>query len=87
MVLNEAGLKLPDEMSVVGFDDLLLPRILHPQLTVMAQPMEELGVAAAALLLKRIEKKSTDKVEHVVLKTKLLEGNSVMELPLAAVKN
>ena len=85
--LNEAGLKLPDEMSVVGFDDLLLPRILHPQLTVMAQPMEELGVAAAALLLKRIEKKSTDKVEHVVLKTKLLEGNSVMELPLAAVKN
>lgn len=86
MALNEAGLKLPDEMSIVGFDDLLLPRILHPQLTVMAQPMEELGVAAASLLLKRIEKKTTDKVEHIVLETKLLEGNSVMELPCAAVK-
>ena len=79
MALNEIGARLPEEMSIVGFDDLLLPRILHPQLTVMAQPMEQLGTEAAALLLKRIEKR-TDFPEHVVLQAKLLEGNSVMDM-------
>lgn len=79
MALNEMGARLPDDMSIVGFDDLLLPRILHPQLTVMAQPMEALGTTAAEMLLKRIEKK-TEYPEHVVLTAKLLEGNSVKEI-------
>ena len=79
MALNEEHVKYPEEMSIVGFDDLILPSILHTQLTVMSQPMEKMGRAAASLLLKRIHGKKSAKPEHIIFDAVLLGGNSGSE--------
>ncbi len=80
MALNEDNIKYPEEISIVGFDDLILPSILHTQLTVMSQPMEKMGRAAASLLLKRIHGKKSVKPEHIIFDATLLRGNSVIDL-------
>jgi LacI family transcriptional regulator/LacI family repressor for deo operon, udp, cdd, tsx, nupC, and nupG len=48
-------LRIPDQISLVGFDDLPLAAVFNPPLTVVRQPAYEVGRSAAELLLKRIE--------------------------------
>ena len=54
-VIRERGLRLPDDISLVGFDDVTWMEMVSPALTVVAQPTEELGRRAARLFLRRIE--------------------------------
>lgn len=49
--LREAGLRVPDDVAVVGFDDLPMARHTEPPLTTVRQPMREMGRAAARMLL------------------------------------
>lgn len=48
------GLRLPDDLSVVGFDDIALAAYCSPPLTTVAQPKHQLGAVAAGMLLARI---------------------------------
>ena len=52
--LRAAGLRVPADVSVVGFDDVPIARHLDPPLTTMRQPMQELGALAVALLIERL---------------------------------
>jgi len=52
--LIEAGYRLPEDMSVVGFDDIEISRYLVPPLTTVAQPTREIGARAVKLLLQLI---------------------------------
>jgi LacI family transcriptional regulator len=54
MALREAGLHVPDDVAVVGFDDIPFARLVDPPLTTIAQYPERLGARAAELLLERI---------------------------------
>jgi DNA-binding LacI/PurR family transcriptional regulator len=54
-VLHRAGLRLPDDMSLVGFDDVAWMDMVTPGITVVAQPAVDLGRRAASLLLRRME--------------------------------
>jgi DNA-binding LacI/PurR family transcriptional regulator len=47
--------RIPEEMAVVGFDDMEWARILTPPLTAVAQPGYDLGVAAGQLVLRRLQ--------------------------------
>jgi DNA-binding LacI/PurR family transcriptional regulator len=49
--LREAGIQPGKDFFVVGFDDVLLARVISPSLTTIRQPMRQLGVAAASLLM------------------------------------
>ena len=53
--LAELGLRVPDDVSVAGFDDTLVARIAIPQLTSVRQPLREMGGKAVDLLLARIK--------------------------------
>lgn len=53
--IHEAGLRIPQELSIVSFDDVRWAEYLVPPLTVVAQPTEALGQAAAELLFRCLE--------------------------------
>ncbi len=53
--LREAGLRVPGDVAVVGFDDIPVARLITPRLTTVAQFQENLGVRAAEMLLERLD--------------------------------
>jgi LacI family transcriptional regulator len=59
--LREAGVRVPDDMAVVGYDDIDFAAMLSPSLTSVRQPKYELGASATRLLLEEI---SDDDHEH-----------------------
>jgi LacI family transcriptional regulator len=52
---NELGVRVPDDLAVIGFDDIALAALIQPALTTVRQDMEELGRAAAEGLIRMIE--------------------------------
>lgn len=57
--LQEAGLRLPYDLSLVSFDDVRWARYVDPPLTVIAQPLKQMGEAAAELLLQQLAGRKT----------------------------
>lgn len=55
--LQEAGLNVPGDVSVLGFDDIYAAAFLNPALTTIRQPLFEMGSLAARTLLERLTKK------------------------------
>ncbi|MEW5816024.1 MAG: LacI family DNA-binding transcriptional regulator [Spirochaetota bacterium] len=53
--IKDTGLNIPDDISIVGFDDDLLSRYLHPPLTSVSNPAPGLGAEAARLLLQLLK--------------------------------
>ncbi len=53
--IGEAGIRCPEDISVVGFDDFTWTENFHPRLTTVAQPARELGRRAMQLLIERVE--------------------------------
>jgi LacI family transcriptional regulator len=56
--LLEAGIRIPETVSVIGYDDQLIASQLHPFLTTIRQPAEKIAQSAVELLLKGIDSKS-----------------------------
>jgi len=73
--LNQRGVHVPEEMALVGYDDVPWPMALNPPPTVIAQPGYEMGRRAAELLLERL--KEPDQTPTVVtLQSKLIVRRS-----------
>jgi LacI family transcriptional regulator len=53
--LQEAGLRVPEDVSVVGFDDIRIAVHNNPTLTTVRQPLEKMGETAARTLLERLD--------------------------------
>jgi LacI family fructose operon transcriptional repressor len=73
--LREADLRFPDAIALAGFDDLPWTRLVEPGITVVAQPIYDIGRAAIELLLQRIAKPE-QAVRRVVLRGELIERGS-----------
>ncbi|SNT47766.1 LacI family transcriptional regulator [Asanoa hainanensis] len=70
--LHDLGISVPDQLSVIGFDDLDLAALLMPPLTVVDRPMEEQGALAMRLLLRRLRESGDVTARRIVLETNLL---------------
>ncbi len=73
--IKEAGLEIPKDIAVIGFDNIELSRYVQPALTTIQQPLYELGVSAIKLLLNLITGKQKAPV-HKFLNVKLIERQS-----------
>lgn len=58
--ITEMDLKVPENISVIGFDGVLLSEIITPKLTTIAQPIYDLGENAARMIIDKLENNSTD---------------------------
>jgi DNA-binding LacI/PurR family transcriptional regulator len=65
--IHEAGLSVPEDISVVGFDDVYSAAFQNPGLTTVRQPLREMGRIASELLLARIAGKSGKEAEKTVM--------------------
>lgn len=78
-VLNNRGIRVPDEISVTGFDNIFLTKVTFPKITTVAQPTYEMGYSAVELLLKIINKEELPS-KQIILNTNLIIRNSVAKL-------
>ncbi|MGZ8882219.1 MAG: LacI family DNA-binding transcriptional regulator [Nitrososphaeraceae archaeon] len=78
--IKSLGLKIPDDIAVIGFDDSDWAQILEPPLTTISQPVYDLGTTAAEMLIKNIENDNSKKEKLIVkFNTKLIERDSVIK--------
>lgn len=74
---NERNVKIPQDLSFIGFDNMDLSRIAHPKLTIVGQPLEEIGAQVARVILERLTGKNKGSCATVVLSTNIQYGDSV----------
>jgi len=86
--IEAAGLRIPEDLSVVGFDDTPFAETMHPPLTTVAQPTYDLGRVAARLLFDAIEGGVPDPAPRVALDCALIirgsTGSCRDNVPLVA---
>jgi DNA-binding LacI/PurR family transcriptional regulator len=74
--IRARGLRIPDELALVGIDDPQWAELVEPPLTVVAQPTREMAEAAVALLLERVTRERSDPRKLVFLFKLVVRGSS-----------
>jgi DNA-binding LacI/PurR family transcriptional regulator len=69
---REVDLRVPEDLSIVGFDDLDVAPHANPPLTTVHQPIRQKGEESARLLLRMIDHPDLERPEHKVLETRLI---------------
>jgi LacI family transcriptional regulator len=72
----ENGIRIPDDLSIIGFDNVEISQITNPPLTTIDQPKYEIGKAAIEMLLNMMAKDGTPEPEHRVIGVRLIERQS-----------
>jgi len=75
--LERMGFRIPDDISIAGYDGSYLSEILRPRLTTVSQDTEEIGKIAARLLIDAVENRRTWIPEHVTVPGRLIPGETV----------
>jgi len=74
------GLRVPQNLSVVGYGDLEVARYNNPPITSILQPFEDIGASAAGALLDRIEGKESNPAQNIILPVHLVKRESSAKL-------
>ncbi|MCF7925831.1 MAG: LacI family DNA-binding transcriptional regulator [Candidatus Izimaplasma sp.] len=74
-VLQRLNYKIPDDVEIVGFDNIELANVLFPKLTSIAQPIDDIGTYAINNLMALIHKKKL-KQKHIMLPVMLIERDT-----------
>lgn len=78
--ISERGLKIPDDISIVGYDGIRIARHMRPRLTTHKQDTQALGNEAARNLIDLIERPKTTLIRQVIVKGSLFEGDTVKDI-------
>lgn len=75
--IREVGLRIPEDVSVISFDDTVFAEIVHPPLTVVAPPSNEMGLTAGRLITERLASRVVPiSYREVILKPSFIERQS-----------
>ena len=77
--LNERGKRVPDDFSVIGFDDLYISSLTAPRLTTIHQDVQEKGMIVAETLIRVIEGRPSEN-KNLILPVTLVERHSVKDI-------
>jgi DNA-binding LacI/PurR family transcriptional regulator/AcrR family transcriptional regulator len=75
-VALERGLRVPDEVAIMGFDDIEAASMVTPRLTTMANPAREIGRAGARRLLDRLEGRVAEPSSELIIPARLMRRES-----------
>ncbi len=78
--LEEQGLSVPEDVSLAGYDGIVLSQVLRPRLTTVGQDTDRLGEEAAKRLIALIRKEISNKEQPLIIGGMLLEGASVKSI-------
>ena len=73
--LVEHGISVPEDVAVMGFDDLSVAQMTQPRLTTMRQPIQEMGTIAIRLLLRLLDGEELE-TNRIVLNAELVVRES-----------
>ncbi|KLN66633.1 substrate-binding domain-containing protein [Vibrio sp. VPAP30] len=76
---NEQGIRIPQDLSIIGYDDIHIAKFMSPSLSTIHQPKYRLGKAAVEALLKKLDGSSTD-TQVVQLEPTLVKRSTVAQL-------
>lgn len=75
---SELGIKIPEDLSIIGFDNLPIAEMCVPPLTTVAQPLEKMGETAAKLIFNMLEER--DEVESKIMPHQIIERGTVKSI-------
>lgn len=75
---HEMEIRVPDEVSIIGYDNAMLSRTTIPALTTLAQPLVEMGEKSCDMLIQMINKE--EKVDSIIMDHQIIERKSVKKL-------
>lgn len=78
--ISERGLRIPEDISIAGYDGLRIGRHVTPRLTTLRQDTERIGRTAADRLVNMIENPKTTLIQHYMVTGVLYEGESVADI-------
>ncbi|SKB63351.1 LacI family transcriptional regulator, purine nucleotide synthesis repressor [Lachnospiraceae bacterium] len=78
--IRERGLRIPEDISIVGYDGIDIARRITPRLTTVVQDTKKIGSLAAQKLIALINNPKGTLIEHLLIEGKLDEGESVSNL-------
>ena len=78
-LIKEVGLSVPEDFSIVGFDDIEISQYLNPALTTIRQKKEEMGIEAAEMVLNLINKPEAE-IEPEIIETEFILRDSTKKL-------
>lgn len=85
--LTRLGIKVPDDLSLIGFDDIPFASMVTPPLTTIKQPDYEMGKLACNMLFEMMFGEGNKDTMNIMLQPKLIERVSVRQLPVAIERN
>jgi len=78
--ISEAGLRVPEDISVAGYDGILYAQVMSPKITSYRQNAQLIGSTAAAKLIELINHPNSTVLDRIIVNGNLLEGESVGQL-------
>ena len=82
MAINESNIRIPEDVSFIGFDNLQLAKVIKPSLSIVVQPVKQIGEMAANVMLKRLKGDFSNYPLMTRLKTELLINESIKKISI-----